>query len=261
MSVTAARGFAAAGVHAGIRRDRKDVALMRSLTRATGAAMWTQNRVQAAPVVVAVFPSGLFTKQQRLDQIKQQQPRQPAELKNERWQRVGTAFVERYQARDNAFMTVWTKERGGWRVAAVQGTLMDPDSAATQQAIAAADTRFLDALKRGDVAALISSYTDDAVVLSPNMSAWEGRSAISQGFTGFLSQLSLVDGRVVTKDVILAGDYAIERGTYAWTLHPKTGTGSDIVDNGKYVTVWERQADSSWKIIRDIFNSDRPGTM
>ena len=93
------------------------------------------------------------------------------------------------------------------------------------------------------------------------MTAWEGRGAISQGFTGFLAQLSLVDGRVATKDVILAGDYAIERGTYMWTLHPKTGTGSDIVDNGKYVTVWERQADSSWKIVRDIFNSDRPGTM
>jgi glutamate N-acetyltransferase/amino-acid N-acetyltransferase len=53
MSVTAARGFAAAGVHAGIRRDRKDVAVLRASTRATGTAMWTQNRVQAAPVVVS----------------------------------------------------------------------------------------------------------------------------------------------------------------------------------------------------------------
>ncbi|MGN6799783.1 MAG: bifunctional glutamate N-acetyltransferase/amino-acid acetyltransferase ArgJ [Gaiellaceae bacterium] len=53
MSVTAAKGFVAAGVHAGIRRDRKDVALLHALTRATGAAMWTQNRVQAAPVVVS----------------------------------------------------------------------------------------------------------------------------------------------------------------------------------------------------------------
>jgi glutamate N-acetyltransferase/amino-acid N-acetyltransferase len=53
MSVTAADGFVAAGVHAAIRRDRKDVALIRSTTRATGAAMWTQNRVQAAPVVVS----------------------------------------------------------------------------------------------------------------------------------------------------------------------------------------------------------------
>src|ERR671931_994376 len=53
MSVTAAAGFVAAGVRAGIRRDRKDLALVRSLPRATGAAMWTQNRVQAAPVLVS----------------------------------------------------------------------------------------------------------------------------------------------------------------------------------------------------------------
>jgi glutamate N-acetyltransferase/amino-acid N-acetyltransferase len=53
MSVTAAKGFVAAGVHAGIRRDHKDVALLLASSGATGAAMWTQNRVQAAPVVVS----------------------------------------------------------------------------------------------------------------------------------------------------------------------------------------------------------------
>ncbi|HEV2593282.1 MAG TPA: bifunctional glutamate N-acetyltransferase/amino-acid acetyltransferase ArgJ [Gaiellaceae bacterium] len=53
MSVTAAKGFAADGVHAGIRRERKDLAVIRTLGNGTGAAMWTQNRVQAAPVVVS----------------------------------------------------------------------------------------------------------------------------------------------------------------------------------------------------------------
>ena len=53
MSVTTAQGFAAAGVEAGIRRSGKDLALVRTTTRGTGAAMWTQNRVQAAPVVVS----------------------------------------------------------------------------------------------------------------------------------------------------------------------------------------------------------------
>ena len=53
MSVTAARGFVASGVHAHIRKDRRDLAIVQSLPRATGAAMWTQNRVLAAPVVVS----------------------------------------------------------------------------------------------------------------------------------------------------------------------------------------------------------------
>jgi glutamate N-acetyltransferase/amino-acid N-acetyltransferase len=53
MSVTAARGFAASGVRAGIRREAPDVALVRSLEPAVGGAMWTTNRVQAAPVEVS----------------------------------------------------------------------------------------------------------------------------------------------------------------------------------------------------------------
>ena len=54
MSVTAAPGFAAAGVSAGIRPSGKpDVALVRALVPAVGCALWTTNRVQAAPVTVS----------------------------------------------------------------------------------------------------------------------------------------------------------------------------------------------------------------
>ena len=53
MSVTAAKGFEAAGVHCGIRKRKKDLALVRSVGPAVGAAMFTSNRVQAAPVRVS----------------------------------------------------------------------------------------------------------------------------------------------------------------------------------------------------------------
>lgn len=54
MSVTSARGFVAAGVAAGIKPSGKpDVALVHSVLPAVGAAMWTTNRVEAAPVTVS----------------------------------------------------------------------------------------------------------------------------------------------------------------------------------------------------------------
>ena len=54
MSVTAPKGFVAAGIHCGIRKNgRRDLALVRSLEPATGAAMFTANRMLAAPVVVS----------------------------------------------------------------------------------------------------------------------------------------------------------------------------------------------------------------
>ena len=49
MRLTAAKGFAASGVAVGIRRrERRDLAVVRSLTPAVGAAMFTRNTVQAA---------------------------------------------------------------------------------------------------------------------------------------------------------------------------------------------------------------------
>ena len=60
MSVTAPKGFAASAVHAGIRKkERLDLALVRSLVPATGSGMFTVNRVQAAPVLLCKEHLGL----------------------------------------------------------------------------------------------------------------------------------------------------------------------------------------------------------
>ena len=53
MSVTAAKGFVAAGVKAGIRKKGLDLTVLRTTVPAVGTAMFTRNRVQAAPVVVS----------------------------------------------------------------------------------------------------------------------------------------------------------------------------------------------------------------
>ena len=52
-AVTAARGFVAGAVHAGIRKSRLDLAIVRSTVPAVGAGMFTANQVQAAPVLVS----------------------------------------------------------------------------------------------------------------------------------------------------------------------------------------------------------------
>ena len=53
MSVTAPCGFVASGVRAGIRRSGLDLAVVRSTSPAVGAAVWTTNRVLAAPILVS----------------------------------------------------------------------------------------------------------------------------------------------------------------------------------------------------------------
>jgi glutamate N-acetyltransferase / amino-acid N-acetyltransferase len=53
VSVTAPKGFVASGVAAGIRKEGLDLAVVRSLEPAVGTAMFTRNRVQAAPLVIS----------------------------------------------------------------------------------------------------------------------------------------------------------------------------------------------------------------
>ena len=131
-----------------------------------------------------------------------------------------------------------------------------PDTAAVTAAIDAANKTFLANLQKGDAAAASMNYQDDAVVMMPNTPAWKGRAAIADGLKAMLADASITGGAATTTDVTVAGDYAIETGTFEWTVTPKKGKA--MTDKGKYLTTWHKQADGSWKITRDINNSDLP---
>ena len=228
-------------------------------TAVTQADAATWDRLTADNFTLITAGGKVVTKAERLAQIKRQQPGAPVPLQHDTMQVNGNLAVQRFQGRDIWVTQVWGKDKRGWRVNAVQVTLIEPDSAAVRQAIDSAYVRYNAALKSGDAAAIAQMYTDDAIVMAPNFPAWQGRAAVNAGFAGFFGQFAITDVRLATRDVIVSGALAIEQGTYEWTLHPKTG--ADIKDNGKYLTVWQRQTDGSWKIVRDINNSDRPGTM
>src|SRR5207302_8912624 len=50
--VTSAQGFVAAGVHCGIKAQKKDLALVVSRVPAAAAGVFTTNKVKAAPVLL-----------------------------------------------------------------------------------------------------------------------------------------------------------------------------------------------------------------
>ena len=49
--VTAAKGFLATGLHCGVKKNKKDLALFFSTVPSVGAAVFTQNKVPAAPII------------------------------------------------------------------------------------------------------------------------------------------------------------------------------------------------------------------
>jgi uncharacterized protein (TIGR02246 family) len=134
-------------------------------------------------------------------------------------------------------------------------TTADPGEA--RQAIEAANAKFVEAVKRGDTtAAVAENYADDAVVMSPGSEAWRGKDAVQRGFAGMARSMTVKDFTLKTDDVMAAGDLAVESGSYEMTIQPRGGR--EMKDKGKFVVVWKRQADGSWKIVRDVYNSDVP---
>jgi ketosteroid isomerase-like protein len=58
-------------------------------------------------------------------------------------------------------------------------------------------------------------------------------------------------------DVAKSGDLGYSQGAYTMTFtDPKTK--KVLTERGKYVTVFKKQADGSWKAVADIDNEDAP---
>lgn len=128
------------------------------------------------------------------------------------------------------------------------------DVAAVKQAIEQADTKFSAALMRGDSAGIVRNYSEDAIVMLPGMPAWRGRTDIIASSMKLVGSITFSDAKFSAENIDVAGDFAIETGTYHFMITPKGGKPSP--DKGKYVSVWKKQADGSWKLYRDISNSD-----
>lgn len=97
-------------------------------------------------------------------------------------------------------------------------------------------------------------YAPDAILMPPNHGAVEGRAGIAEFFAGFPPIESLRFEPVEAHGV---GDVAYVYGHYTLSMMPP-GAESAVTDYGKYIEVWRRQEDGSWKLSRDIFNSDVP---
>ena len=130
------------------------------------------------------------------------------------------------------------------------------DVAAVRQAIEQANAKFVEAITRGDSTGIVANYADDAVLMFPGEPAWRGRGEIGANGAKLIQSAKFSDMKTNTASVDVAGDYAIETGSFEWTVTAKGG--KPMHDKGKYVTVWKKQADGSWKIYRDINNSDGP---
>ena len=116
---------------------------------------------------------------------------------------------------------------------------------------------YVSAWKAANAERLADLYTTDAFVLYPNQPALAGRSAILAYFKSFFAEFAQEDFELMSAEIEVVGPWAFDRGIYRWRAMPRAG-GEAIADYGKYLVILQRQPDGSWKVARDMDNSDRP---
>lgn len=104
-----------------------------------------------------------------------------------------------------------------------------------------------------DVEKTVSYYTDDALILPPNIPTIQGKQGARAMWGGMFSVPGFGGGWKATK-VEVSGDLGWVTGTYE--LSETDASGRPTVDKGKYLEVWRKQADGSWKCVADMFNTD-----
>ena len=133
---------------------------------------------------------------------------------------------------------------------------MDPiDHHAPTAEIAAARQSFIAALRQSDASAAAGAYTDDARLLAPSSELLVGRSSIVRFWqAGIDAGVDSIELQALDLEIEPGGETACEIGRYALRLTSPSGVG--VVDRGRYLLVYRREADGAWRRAAETFNPD-----
>lgn len=119
--------------------------------------------------------------------------------------------------------------------------------------IEAALITFETAFNGGDAAAVAAHYAEDAAVFPPDAARVDGRTGIQTFWKGAMDA-GLADLKLKAVEVHGDGDLAFEVGEVSFSA--PDGSGGRSTANGKYVVVWKRGPDGTWRLYRDIWNAN-----
>ncbi len=116
--------------------------------------------------------------------------------------------------------------------------------------------KFCAAMIAGDNKTMLTFYADDAYDMPSYSPMAVGKKAIMESMmSGESSGMKMTSFNLNTKDFWMSGDLLCEVGTYDLVM-TMPGQSAPTKDNGKYLTVYQKQKDGSWKIKADIWNTD-----
>jgi uncharacterized protein (TIGR02246 family) len=117
--------------------------------------------------------------------------------------------------------------------------------------------QYVAAVNAADAEAYGKTLTDDVVFMPPDSPRLSGRQAVVAWVKRDFFEPFTIRFQAAFDEVQVFGSQAFAPGSFSLDLTPKVG-GKQIQTTGKFMNVFRKQADSSWKYEKAIFNFDRP---
>jgi len=132
----------------------------------------------------------------------------------------------------------------------------DVQSGDADNAIRQMDRDFSAAASSGNLDGMMSIYTDDATLMAAELPPFQGKAAIRQFWTGFMSAYPKVALTLTPDEITQSGDMATEVGHYEADL-TAAGSTTPFHDKGKFFLAW-RKVNGKWLAYVDSFSSNSP---
>lgn len=123
----------------------------------------------------------------------------------------------------------------------------------TEADIADIDTRreiVVSMVKSADFSQAADVYDANCIVLPPGMEATRG---IEETVNSMSQTPPVVDFSITNETIEGNGSYAFATGKFQISLMINDSIPVD--DNGKYIEVWRKQDDGTWRLYQDTWNS------
>jgi len=118
------------------------------------------------------------------------------------------------------------------------------------RAVEKANSEFIVAMKTGDAATIAAPYTEDASFIMIDGACVQGRKEIEKLYRDRLARFGLAQStKINSKKLVVDNDLAYESG-YGEIGLLKDGKVS--IHGGRFLTVWQRQTNGDWKILRNV---------
>jgi ketosteroid isomerase-like protein len=119
------------------------------------------------------------------------------------------------------------------------------------------EARFAKATAEGGGKAFALWFADDAVTLSNGQAPVHGREAIAKEATWLPKDYQLT-WTPTEATLSPTGDMGYTWGHYEG--HSRDANGNPIVTTGRYMTIWRKESDGSWKVVLDASNEEPAGS-